>query len=365
MLIWFGILHLNWQLPLNGATPALWHAHEMVYGYSLAVIAGFLLTAVPNWTSTPPLSGKLLGLLFFTWLTARIVWLFGYDHLLILVAALDVLFLLGLLICIGLPLLQQKQFKQSGVLVKILLLGIGNATFYLGLAGYLENGVHYGLYTGFYLVIALILTLGRRVIPVFIENRLGLKQHLTNPVWVDRASLLLFLMFWLFEVFGEDNLWAGIFALLLFLVHINRLFHWFQLGIWRDPLLWVLYVSYGFIVLAFGLKGASIFGYNFASSLALHLFAIGGIGLMTCGMMARVALGHTGRNIRKLPARMAIAFISITLAAVVRVAFPILDLKHYLLWLGLSQWLWIASFTIFVWIYYSILMKPRVDGRPG
>ena len=365
MLVWLGELRLGWQLPINGLTSSLWHAHEMVYGYSLAVIAGFLLTAVPKWTNTASVSGAGLKVIFLAWLMARVVGLFGGTSLLWLTAVLELLFFTSLMIGIGVPIIRNRVFKQSGILVKVLLLATGNAVFYLGVTGYVDNGAHYGLIAGFYLVIALILTLGRRVIPAFIEGRLTLKHPLKNPAWVDGGSLLLFLVFWINEVFSPQSEWIGVVAMSLFFVHLVRLYHWYRPGIWTDPLLWVLYVSYLFIVIAFGLKGISILGIYYLPSLSLHLFAVGGIGLMTTGMMSRVALGHTGRNIRESSAILPIAFACLGLAAVVRVLFPIINIESYFTWISISQLLWILGFGIIIFIYFPILVRPRLDGQQG
>ena len=140
---------------------------------------------------------------FIAWLVARVTGIFGSDNLLLLSAVADMVFICGLLIFIAIPIIKQRQLKQIGILVKVAILGLGNLAFYLGAANFLENGVFQGLYTGLYLVIALILTLGRRVIPFFIESRLRLENPLKNRKWVEIGSLLLFLVFWIGEVFSQ------------------------------------------------------------------------------------------------------------------------------------------------------------------
>ena len=365
MLIWFGVLRLGWQFPFNGLTATIWHGHEMLYGFSVAVIAGFLLTAVPNWTETKPIGGLPLVFVFASWLGARVTGLIGGAEVLVVTACLDLLFLSGLLVCAALPIVRGKHWKQSGILAKVILLIIGNAAYYLGASGHLENGIVLGLNIGFYLVIALVLTLGRRLIPFFIERRLKLSQPVRNDKWVDRASIILFLVFWALQVFTHQTLWIQTIALLLFYLHSFRLYHWHRPGIWADPLLWVLFVSYGFIVLSFALVAAPLFGVNYSPFLALHLFAVGGIGLITCGMMARISLGHSGRDLRAPPRMISIAFVSIALAAIVRVFLPMYFIEHYLLWLTISQWLWIGGFAVFFLNYMTILLSPRIDGKPG
>ena len=363
MIIWFGLLRMNWPLELNSMPAAIWHAHEMVFGFAVAVIAGFLLTAVPEWTQCRAFSGYRLMSVFFFWLMARLSSLIGNDAMLMVTASFDMLFILGLFVLISWPIIKSRQYRQFGILAKILLIAASNASFYLGVAGVFGNGVQYGLYTGFYLIIALILTVGRRVIPFFIQRGLALKAPLNNKTWVDIASLILFLLYWIMEVFLWTPKLTALVALLLLIVHGVRLFDWYVDGLWKKPLLWVLYLSYSFIVIGFGLKASLLLNLQVPSHLVLHMFAIGGVGLMTCGMMSRVSLGHSGRNIHKINPPVVLAFITIALAAIVRVVLPLFDIQHYSLWITLSQLLWILGFCSFLYVFFPILTAPRADGR--
>ena len=361
ILIWLGLVDFNWSFKLNGLAPMIWHAHEMIFGYALAVIAGFLLTAVPNWTNSPPVNGWLLFTIFSCWLLARLSSLFGGEAGLSITGFLDLAFLCGLFIAIATPIFKRRQFRQAGILVKILLMATANLLFYLGAAGILENGTHYGLYAAFYLIIALILTLARRVFPMFITNGVGLKKPLTNRRWVDISSLAVFSVFWVLEIFQFSATATSWVALLLMLIHSMRLFDWYAPGMWQKPLVWVLYVSYVFMVLGFGLKASSLIGIYVSPILSLHLFAIGGIGMVTCGMISRVSLGHSGRNIHNPSPWLTAIFICLVAATIVRVVFPLVAMQHYLLWMSLSKVFWIAGFAGFLIIYTPMLTKPRVD----
>jgi uncharacterized protein involved in response to NO len=126
-----------------------------------------------------------------------------------------------------------------------------------------------------------------------------------------------------------------------------------------------LYVSYLFIVIAFGIKGAGLTGLTYSPLLTLHLFAIGGIGLISCGMMTRVTLAHTGRDIRSVPDLVTVSFACIALATIIRVFLPMVSMGKYLLWVSISQLLWIIGFTIFLLLFFSTLIRPRIDGTPG
>jgi uncharacterized protein involved in response to NO len=257
-----------------------------------------------------------------------------------------------------------KQWKQLALVSKVIFLVIFNALFYLGAMGLISQGVDWGIYGGLFLVISLILTLGRRVVPFFIEKGVDKPVQLSNSKWIDLSSLLLFLTFTVIEVFFDKPMLSASIALMLFAINARRLIGWHTSGIWHKSLLWSLYLAFWFITAGFALFAASYFlGIN--KYLAIHAFAFGGIGAMTLAMMSRVALGHSGRGIQNPPAIMAYAFAILLLGAVVRVIFPLVSEGHYTLWVGISQLLWIIAFTIFSVVYLPILSKPRIDGRPG
>ena len=166
-LIYFGVLPAR-----NLALPGFyWHAHQMIYGYVMAVIAGFLLTAVSNWTGMRTTSGGRLLLLATLWLGARIAWLPAVGAWQV-AALLDASFSIGLVLGIVPPVIRARQWRQMAVLSKVVLLMVGNACCYLAVAGVFPQGLHIGIYGGFYLLMGLILTLARRVIPFFIERAL-------------------------------------------------------------------------------------------------------------------------------------------------------------------------------------------------
>ncbi|MBT9613845.1 MAG: NnrS family protein, partial [Burkholderiales bacterium] len=243
ILLWGGIFVYGWPAPRLVYSLSQWHAHEMIYGYAMAVVAGFLLTAVRNWTNLPTVTGWPLGGLTALWLAARVVGLVMPQQVW-LMAALDGAFNLLLCAALALPIIRAKQKQQIGILSKIVLLTLGNALFYSGALGYLEQGIAWGLYAGLYLIISLIFVMARRVVPFFIERGVGYPVTLKNWIWVDRTSLILLLLFLIVEVFLR---WAGIaawLAALLVGVHGVRLYGWHTPGIWRKPLLWVLFVGY-------------------------------------------------------------------------------------------------------------------------
>jgi len=361
--VWGGILH--WQWPVNSGSIPLthWHAHEMLHGYAMAVIAGFLLTAVRNWTGLPTPQGKMLALLFIPWLVARLAFLTGQQILPVAFFA-DMLFVVCLATAISYPIIKTQQWRQLAVLAKLILLGVCNLAFYLGASGQLEQGLYWGNYGALYLVIGLILTMGRRVVPFFIERGVGYEVTLFNSNWLDFSSLGLFLVLFISELFLHNPLLSSVAALALFVINAIRLIGWHTPGIWKKSLLWSLYLAMWLISFGLLLLGL-VYWLGISKFIAIHALGFGGIGLITLSMMSRVALGHTGRNIHQPPAVMPLAFVLLMLGAAVRTLLPLIDSSHYLLWVGVSQLLWLAAFAIFTWVYFPILTQPRVDGAPG
>ncbi len=350
-----------------GISPSQWHAHEMLYGYGMAVVSGFLLTAVKNWTGIQTLRGKSLFGLFAFWSLARILFLFGTD-LLAWAAVADLLFGLGLVVAIAMPIIQARQWAQLAVVSKVLLLWIGNVVFYLDCFNLLDGGMLYAINGILLIFISLILMIGRRVIPFFIAR--GVPQstdvmvQLKQFPWLDRGILALFVMLFLNEVFLHLTAISPMLAIIIAILNGFRLYHWHVKALWRVPLLWSLYVSSWLInmgFLLFGLQAA----FDIPAILMWHLFTIGGIGLMTLAMMARVALGHSGRDIRHPSSWMQLAFAAIIASAAFRVLMPILDMGRYVDWIVISGICWMVGFTVFLLVYAPILWLPRIDGHDG
>lgn len=363
ILFWMGIFAFNLSLPIAGLTTFQWHAHEMVYGYALAVIAGFLLTAVKNWTGIQTVHGLPLALIFCLWMIARVLFLFGSTFIHI-AAVFDMLFILSVIIAAAYPIIKSKNWRQLGILSKLVLLAVANLCFYLGFTGSLDQGLYWGIYGGLYLVIGLILTLGSRVIPFFIQNGVEKQVQLYNPKWITLLGLVIFLVFFISELFLHNKNISGITSAALFILYSVRLVGWYTSGIWKKPLLWSLYLAMLFIVAGFLLFALSVYA-SIPKFLAIHALAYGGIGLMTMSMMARVSLGHTGRNINEPPETVKYMLALLLGGAVFRVFLPILSPDNYLVWIISSQMFWLIAFIMFVISYAPILIKNRVDGQFG
>ena len=368
MIVWMLVLDGRLDAYPQVLTPSLWHAHEMLFGYSYAIIAGFLLTAVNNWTGLKTTNRRFLLIIFCCWLAARVLLIIPATPL-IVVAAADIAFNALITVSVSRPIIKVKQWRQMAIVGKLVLLFTFNLMFYLDALAVLElggvgQGSRWAVYGAFYTIIALILTMSRRLIPFFTEKGVGYSIVLRQSKLIDVTSLVAMLVFLLAEVFG---LWPGSavwMAALLFLLHSVRLYFWYTRGIWGKPLLWSLFLSYGFIVSGFLLYALAAF-WPIAPFLPLHVFALGGVGMVTVSMMARVALGHTGRDIHQPPNLLIYAFLLLLAATIVRVAFPLFFVPYYVLWIQLSASLWVLAFALFVFCYWPILLQSRIDGRPG
>lgn len=363
MALWMAVYVFHLGLPLRGITSFQWHAHEMIYGFAMAVIAGFLLTAVKNWTGVQTLYGLGLAILFTLWTIPRILFLFGTSWLFIS-GFFDLLFAVCLLGAIIYPIAKAKQWRQVGIIAILLLLGLGNACFYLGAAGFSERGTYIGIYGGLFLIIGLVLVVGRRVIPFFVEVGVGYPVKLRNSPALDITIIALYIAFFISEVILQNKWIAAGTALILALTNSMRLVGWYTKGIWQKPLLWSLFVAFAWINIGFLLLAINVF-LNLSNVTVIHAFSVGGIGLIILSMIARVTLGHTGRNIQNPPPIVRISLIIIIIGTVLRVIAPLLIGNYYVFWMASAQMLWIVAFSIFLITYLPMLTGPRVDGQFG
>lgn len=381
MLLWAFVFTGHTDINVQVLNPLYWHGHEMVYGYALAVIAGFLLTAVKTWTGVMmPHGYKLLGI-FGCWLLARLSWIaFGLGMTiagsslswLYVGAVFDLLFIGWMAFVIFRAVLQIKQYKQMGILAKLALLTLGNGLCYWGIINADMTMTKTGIYLGFYLIIGLVLTIGRRVVPFFIERGLSVVNNkgdkedviLRNSKTQDIASLLFFLAFFIVDLFYPNKYLLTITALGVALVNLLRLIGWYHRGIWQKPLLWSLYIAFLGMCLSFVLYALQPW-LGYAHSIAMHGLAIAGVGMMTVAMMTRVSLGHTGRSIHQPSKMVNVMYGLMVLVFISRVLLPLVDMDHYLLWIMVAQGAWIACFVLFCISYLPMLARPRPDGLFG
>lgn len=362
------VLIVLWLMQLSGLIslssyyfPIGWHAHEMLFGYTVAVIAGFLLTAAGNWTGMKVINGWRLALLMFVFLLSRFSpFLTELPHWII--AAIDVAFIPLVALFLAIPVIKTKQWSNFIFVPLLLLMAAANAVVHLSALSIIDVPVVAGSRAMLYLVILLIVIMGGRVIPFFTERGVA-GVTVKKWQWIEWSSGISILLVMIADVFLNDSRLIGYFAIFAAIVHGLRVAGWYSNKIWQVPLVWILQIAYGWIVLGFIIKSAALFNPN-ASLLAYHAFTVGGIGIMTLGMMARVSLGHTGRDMQ-IDRWMTLSFVVINVAAVVRVIAPIFLPDLYLQLINIAAWLWVVAFVIFLVVYTPMWFYSRVDGREG
>ena len=364
MGLWSLQLMQHTGLDLDTVGPALWHGHEMVFGYAMAVIAGFLLTAVQNWTGGKTAQGRTLLLLFGLWLVSRLLALAPSTELMRIMLVSSSLFYLLLLTALIRPLIAAGNKAQRGILGKLVLLFALDAVFLASACGWLDKAyARPALLIAVYTVIGLILVMAQRVVAPFTRNAINDGDRVREYRFVPQVSLIALLVFVLADIMSWQNLLL-ISGLICFAANAIRLYGWHSPEIWRLPLVWVLHMAILFITLGFLLRGtAHVFGMH--ASLGLHAMTYGGIGLVTTGMMTRVTLGHTGRNVFQPPAGIAAIFLLLTAGAVTRALLPLVAMEHYLLLVQMSQFLWIGAFVLMLVYLFEPLIRTRIEGGYG
>lgn len=343
----------------NYFTLQLWHAHEMVFGYAIAVIAGFLLTSVRNWTGLDTPTGNTLALLVLLWLAPRLL---SFVTALppIAFALLDCTFLPLLALVLGRLIMRAKQANNYPIPLLLLLLALCNAAVHLEVLGFAAGISSQALQIAVISIIALIAVVAGRVVPFFMQRSIGARP--ASYAWVEKLALPSVLLLALSIAAGHD--WLIVFAALLNTgIHGARLIGWTDRSVLQHPMLWVLHAGYAWLVAGFLLFAITVLMHA-STLLAVHAWTVGGIGMFTLGMMTRVTLGHTGRSIealRWIPA----AFLLMLLATLVRVIVPGINPAWLDAALLISAMCWISAFGIVALRYTSILLHPRVDGKPG
>ncbi|WP_029933433.1 NnrS family protein [Thiomicrospira pelophila] len=353
-----------WQFPnvsagFSGTSGVYWHAHEMIFGYALATVTGFLLTAVMNWSRMNSASGWKLGVLFGLWVLARVAFL--VDLPIIWVALFDLAFNLGLVLHFAWPVWKRRLTSQAGLALLFGAIFFANLSFYIN-AHQAWIWLHESLIIGLFLVLSINLTMIRRLTPFFTEKALGLTPF-KNADWLDRSILVGFLSLMLTVVFSPYPWLISLIAWPLAGLFMIRQAWWYHPKIWSELLIWPLHLSHAFITLGLVLYG--FVGLEWvAASLAIHALAAGGIGLLCSSMMARISLGHTQRNVFEPPKGLIWVFVALALAAFTRVVLPLIWPELSLIWIQLSQLGWIFGFGLLLVLYWRILTRPSLKA-PG
>lgn len=359
MGIWLAMLK-GWIPPEHYYGFVNWHAHEMLFGYAAAVIAGFLLTAARNWTGIDTPTGSWLGALALLWLAARLAPFLPVDGA--IVAVLDLAFLPALAASVLRPLWNGE--NRTNRVFLALMAGMWLASFlvHLQALGITTATATRGDRLMLDLVLLTLLIVAGRIMPFFTKSGISGAQPVTRPL-VEGLTFVLAPLAAAAHLMSPLSALTGVLALTLAGVQAIRLAGWHDKRAWGVPLLAVLYAGYLWLIVGFALDGLAGFGF-LPPFPALHALTTGAIGVFTLGMMARVTLGHTGREMRS--GRLTnLAFVVINLAALVRALFPLAMPTAYSVWLYASGILWTLAFALFLWTYAPMLIAPRADGRPG
>ena len=365
MAAWLAALgYFGDTIPMTAEMPAnRWHAHEMLFGYTAAVIAGFLLTAVPNWTKSPPVQGPALAMLVFLWAAGRAAIWFSAFLPAALVAAMDLAFLPALLWFIARPIIVSRSRRNYIIPVILMALFAANLLVHLENLAMTEDTMGVGHRLALNAIVVLIALIGGRVVPNFTANALR-RQDITDlPVsWkpVEIASLAVVAVLALADLIAPGGMATGLIAALAALVHAVRLAGWRGWRTLNQPIVWILHLAYSWLVVGLACKAMALLGGSLDESTAIHALTAGAVGSMTLALMTRASLGHTGRDFQVVPAITA-AFGLLSAVAVVRVAVPPWFPEIYdsaMLAAGLG---WIAAFAVYSALYWPILTRPRID----
>lgn len=339
-----------WAAQYAGWLPGgnlFWHAHEMLFGYAFAVIAGFLLTAVRLWAGRPTPTGAALAAIAGLWLLARVLGFFS----LALSTLVDAVFAMAVAWGIGRPLIASGNRRNWFFIGLVLLLGAASITFQA------YPGV--GLAIGLDVVLFVMAVMGGRVIPAFTNNAIPGAGARRNPV-VEYGALGLVLLLLVLDLFQFP---VAIVALLAAVFHAVRLALWSPWATRARPILWILHLSYAWIVVHLLLRGLAEFDLV-APGLATHALTVGAIGGLTLGMMTRTSRGHTARPLI-VGGLETSAYVLVHAAALFRVILPLVIPGAHAALIVFSAVLWLAAFALFTVVYYPILTRPRLDGKEG
>lgn len=359
VLIWRGDLSLT-----TSVLPSLWHSHEMVFGFAAAALAGFLLTAVPNWTAAGPVRGAPLIVLTAVWLAARVLaWI---PQAALAYAAADLLFL-PLLAASVAPAIIARNGRRNGIFVVFLgILVIANLAFHGESLELTAESASWGIRLAIGVLVTLIAIVGGRVVPAF---TIGGMRMAGRPLGIepaprlDLAAILILAAMVLCDAVGLPAQAGGGIAAAAALVHAIRLARWQGWRTFAVPLVAVLHVGYGWLVVGLALKAIAAFSALVPATAALHALTAGCVGTMIVAIMSRASLGHTGRALHA-SRPVVVAYALITTGTVLRVFGPLLPVDAVPL-IAASGFIWAAGFAVFAIAYLPILVGPRVDGRPG
>lgn len=349
--LWASTAMPLWLIAIEGGLPlsSAWHGHEMLFGFAGAALAGFLLTAVPNWTGRPPVCGLPLAGLGLVWLAGRAAMLSG------LFVWIDLLFLPLLAIVVGIAIVGARNARNYPVLGMVVGLAALNAWYHLG-------ETSRALWATTLVLAVLIALIGGRIVPLFTQNALranGWPQiTCSTPKHAQRLAVPSVALVLAAELIYQSSPARGLAALAAAGVLAYGMLGWHS---WRTralPIVWILHAGYVWLPLGLVLVALADLVTGIASTTALHALSANAIGIMILAVASRAALGHSGRPL--VTSRLTVAAYGLVIAGgMARILFPTGA------GLFLAGGMWTVGYALFAFDYWPILTRPRIDGRPG
>ncbi|WNM57646.1 NnrS family protein [Candidatus Nitrospira allomarina] len=364
--VFAGIALPIWAMILSGVdrthflyVPREWHVHEMIFGFLPAVIAGFLFTAMPNWTDRPPIKGLPLMMLWALWLAGRLVIAIPWPPPLIC-AIVDGAFLIALAIIVWREIAMGKAWDRSPIGILISLYAIANLLFHVRALSDAATDLPERMALS--LIILLLALIGGRVIPSFTLdylNERGMPQQPLSFSRFDGASILLAAIAAIAWTVLPEGMVTGWLLVLAGLMNLIRLLRWYGWITWCEPLVFILHVGYGWLAMSLLILGAAILGLGLRQEDAVHVLTTGAVGSMTLAIMTRASLGHTGRP-RHAGTMTVMIYSLVNLGALLRVFGPATDLSTSLV-LSMSAIIWSSAYVLFAFVYGPYLFGPSLD----
>lgn len=348
--------HAAVDLPV---APLLWHAHEMVFGFFVAVIVGFLLTAGKAWTGLATPRGATLGALVALWLAARVA---GVTGPYVVHVALDLALLPVVAATLGALFVRARNRRNMPLVGILLLLTLANLAFHLGALGVIDVSPLRAVLAGLALVVLIESVIAGRVIPLFTANATPGLTLRVRPMteWATLALTGIALAWW---TFVPGSLIGALLLGAAAALHLHRQWQWRPLVARGRPILWILHAAYVWIPAGLALLAGAEAGW-IAPSLGVHALAVGATGGLIIGMMTRTARGHTGRPLHASRAEV-LAYALVLAAALLRVLVPLAAPTLYLAALVAAAIAWSAAFALYLAVFAPWLVRTRADGKDG
>lgn len=357
ILLWS--LQFTGWLPRPYLTGPLWHAHEMVFGFTLAVVVGFLFTAGRNWSGRATPTGRTLMALAALWLAGRVLVLTPWG---LASAIVNAAFPLAAAAGLAVPFWRARNQRNYFFVGLLALMGLANLTLHLSQLGALALPGWLGVQLALDVVLFIMAVMGGRVIPMFTNNGVPNANAKRHP-WVEKLALGSVLLLLVADLLPLPAAVMALITTLAALAHGTRLVLWQPWATLRKPLVWVLHLGYAWIVVHLALRATAALGWG-PTSTATHALTVGAIGSLVIGMMTRTARGHTARPLKADGADTS-AYVLVACAALVRVFLPLAWPAWTLPAITLSAVFWSAGFGLYAVRYWPVLSRPRLDGQPG